>query len=128
MNLVQVTTSDELVSKLRRGRLRSVADVKSGSKLTLPIPVFVINSSTPVFSLVLKMSTEDDDIVAGAQKLSLKCPLAYTRIITPARSAQCVHSQCFDALNWYTMMEQTTTWTCPVCEKVLAVEDMIVDG
>ena len=25
-------------------------------------------------------------------------------------------------------MEQTTTWMCPVCEKVLNVEDLIVDG
>lgn len=25
-------------------------------------------------------------------------------------------------------MEQTTTWMCPVCEKVLNPEDLIVDG
>lgn len=50
------------------------------------------------------------------------------RISTPCRSIQCVHAQCFDAMSWYSVMEQTTTWLCPVCEKVLNTEDLIVDG
>ena len=50
------------------------------------------------------------------------------RISTPCRSSHCVHSQCFDAYSWYSVMEQTTTWMCPVCENVLNVDDLIVDG
>lgn len=89
---------------------------------------------------------EDDDIVAGPQKTSLKCPvssfathaaygperlaiqLSYARISTPCRSSHCVHVQCFDALSWYSVNEQTTTWSCPVCEKSINHEDLIVDG
>lgn len=77
--------------------------------------------------------------------MSLKCPvshtvftlyfqiqpklqLSYMRINTPCRSALCVHSQCFDAMSWFSVMEQTTTYMCPVCEKVLNHDDLIVDG
>ena len=89
---------------------------------------------------------DDDEIIAGEQKMSLKCPvspidvdpeggpdpfgeqLSYARISLPARSKKCVHPQCFDATSWYSMMEQTTTWLCPICEKVLEPEELILDG
>ena len=89
---------------------------------------------------------DDDEIIAGEQKMSLKCPvshrhclrgmmphplgeqLSYARISHPARSKKCVHPQCFDATSWYIMMEQTTTWLCPICEKVLEPEELILDG
>ncbi|KAJ3750483.1 PINIT domain-containing protein [Lentinula detonsa] len=77
----------------------------------------------------LQTSTfEDDDIVAGPQKVSLKCPLTLARINTPCRSSKCVHVQCFDATSWFSVNEQTTTWLCPVCEKTLDVNDLIMDG
>ena len=31
-------------------------------------------------------------------------------------------------MSWYAVMEQTTTWLCPVCEKVLNPDDLIIDG
>ncbi|TFK57063.1 hypothetical protein OE88DRAFT_1744009 [Heliocybe sulcata] len=105
--LVETTTVEQLVDRLQKGKYRSRADI------------------------VMKMkqdSSEDDDIVAGAQKMSLKCPLSYMRIQTPTRSTLCVHPQCFDATSWFSMMEQTTTWLCPVCERVLNVDELIVDG
>ncbi|CCL99022.1 uncharacterized protein FIBRA_01031 [Fibroporia radiculosa] len=105
--LVEVTTVDQLIDRLKKGKFRSSQDI--------------LNKMTQAVS-------GDDDIVAGHQKMSLKCPLSYMRISTPCRSSHCVHSQCFDALSWFSLMEQTTTWLCPVCEKVLNVEDLIVDG
>ncbi|KAJ7932449.1 PINIT domain-containing protein [Mycena leptocephala] len=72
--------------------------------------------------------TVDEDIVAGPQKMSLKCPLSYMRVNTPCRSRKCTHSQCFDATSWFSVMEQTTTWLCPVCERTLDPKDLIIDG
>jgi len=54
--------------------------------------------------------------------------LTFVRITTPCRSSKCVHPQCFDATSWFTMMEQTTTWLCPVCERTLDHKDLIIDG
>ncbi|KAF7312843.1 hypothetical protein MKEN_00968300 [Mycena kentingensis (nom. inval.)] len=72
--------------------------------------------------------TADEDIIAGTLKLSLKCPLSFARIAVPSRSRKCTHAQCFDAHSWYAVMEQTTTWLCPVCENALNWHDLIVDG
>jgi len=94
-----------------------VADVKTRYK-----------SSEEIHQQMLQATTDDDDIVAGPQKMSLKCPLSFVRIETPTRSSKCVHSQCFDAMSWFSVMEQTTTWLCPVCEKLLDCKDLIVDG
>lgn len=105
--LVETTSVEQLIDRLKKGKYRSKQEI---------------------MSKMAQAAIADDDIVAGHQKMSLKCPLSYMRIVTPCRSSQCVHSQCFDALSWFSMMEQTTTWLCPVCEKVLNVEDLIVDG
>ncbi|KAF9015110.1 PINIT domain-containing protein [Cyathus striatus] len=105
--LVQSTGVDELVKKLKDTRYRSGKEIKDKMIASL---------------------AEDDDIIAGPQKMSLKCPLSFMRVNTPCRSSKCVHSQCFDAMSWYSVMEQTTTWLCPVCEHTLDYKDLIVDG
>jgi len=54
--------------------------------------------------------------------------LSYMRVNVPCRSRKCTHSQCFDATSWFSVMEQTTTWLCPVCERTLDCNDLIIDG
>ncbi|KAH9081901.1 PINIT domain-containing protein [Lactarius deliciosus] len=106
--LVQVTTVNQLIERVKKGKFRSREDVLA--------------------QRAQAAKDEDEDIVAGPQKTTLKCPLSYGRIATPCRSSQCVHVQCFDALSWYSVNEQTTTWSCPVCEKPINHEELIVDG
>ncbi|CAE7100993.1 unnamed protein product [Rhizoctonia solani] len=104
--LVEVTTVEEVVARLKAGKQRSKEDVLISMR---------------------KAAQIDADIEAGPQKMSLKCPASYIRINTPCRSSACVHPQCFDAENWFSMMEQTTTWACPVCDKILNTEELIID-
>ncbi|KAG9044124.1 SUMO ligase siz1 [Tulasnella sp. UAMH 9824] len=107
VNLVKATSPDQLVERLRKGKYK------------------------PKEEILLKMRQnvdDDDEIEAGPQKLSLKCPLSYTRIEIPIRSSACPHPSCFDASSWYGMMEVTTTWQCPICEKTLNLDEMMVDG
>ncbi|KAF7970527.1 hypothetical protein HWV62_23777 [Athelia sp. TMB] len=79
VSLVEVTGVDELVQKVKKGKYKSTADVLA--------------------KMVASIS-DDDDIVAGPQKMSLKCPytdaykvadtimqLSYMRITTPCRSS-----------------------------------------
>ncbi|KDR84933.1 hypothetical protein GALMADRAFT_149463 [Galerina marginata CBS 339.88] len=105
--LVEATTIDALVTNLRGQHLWTAQDVRQR---------------------MIQAMSEDDDIIAGPQRMSLKCPLTFVRITTPCRSSKCVHPQCFDATSWFTMMEQTTTWLCPVCERMLDHRDLIMDG
>ncbi|KAG5724654.1 E3 SUMO-protein ligase pli1 [Termitomyces sp. T112] len=105
--LVEANSVDWLVSNLKTQKYKSSQEIRQR---------------------MLASMSEDDDIIAGPQKMSLKCPLSYMRVNTPCRSSVCVHSQCFDATSWFSVMEQTTTWLCPVCERVLNSKELIVDG
>ncbi|ESK97922.1 miz zinc finger protein [Moniliophthora roreri MCA 2997] len=105
--MVEVTTVDSLVNDLKRTKFKSGDEVRRQLQASVQ---------------------EDEDIIAGPQKMSLKCPLSFMRVNTPCRSSKCVHSQCFDATSWFSVMEQTTTYLCPVCERVLDWKDLIIDG
>ncbi|GJJ13896.1 hypothetical protein Clacol_008153 [Clathrus columnatus] len=105
--LVEVKTVEQLVENLKKGKYKTEADIRAK---------------------MVQDTVIDDDIIAGSQKMSLKCPLTCARVNIPCRSSQCPHAQCFDATSWFSMMEQITTWLCPVCDKTLNVDELIIDG
>jgi len=70
---------------------------------------------------------EDTDIVATSSIMSLKCPLSTLRIDIPCRSSICTHNQCFDANSFLQLQEQAPTWTCPVCNKAVQFDHLLVD-
>ncbi|KAJ7101987.1 PINIT domain-containing protein [Mycena epipterygia] len=107
VQLVKTQSVSALVDQLRTTRFISGAEIRRQMEAAMP---------------------DDDDIIAGSLKMSLKCPLSFMRISMPCRSAKCTHSQCFDATSWYSVMQQTTTWLCPVCENVLDWRELIIDG
>ncbi|KAJ7092675.1 PINIT domain-containing protein [Mycena epipterygia] len=107
VQLVETVNVESLVQELKKTGYKSSHDIRRE---------------------MISSMTIDEDIVAGPQKMSLKCPLSYMRVSTPCRSRKCTHSQCFDATSWFSVMEQTTTWLCPVCERTLDCKDLIVDG
>jgi hypothetical protein len=72
---------------------------------------------------------DDDDIEMSSFDLTLKDPLAYTRISLPCRSVSCRHNQCFDCEVFLMSNEQTPTWTCPICNIPINDEgSIVVDG
>ncbi|CCH41279.1 E3 SUMO-protein ligase [Wickerhamomyces ciferrii] len=70
---------------------------------------------------------DDDDIQEVSTRLSLKCPLSFTRFKYPAKSIACKHVPCFDALSFIYLQEQASTWTCPVCSIPVKVKDIAID-
>ncbi|KAI8636232.1 PINIT domain-containing protein [Parasitella parasitica] len=76
----------------------------------------------------LQQTQEEDEIIMESETLSIKDPLAFTRIRIPTRSRGCKHLQCFDANVFLTMNEQTPTWSCPVCfRRIEDWEELFVD-
>lgn len=69
----------------------------------------------------------DEDVMTSASAISLKDPVVFSRIKTPIRSTKCKHLQCFDAEMFFTMMEQTPTWLCPVCNSKLNNDEIAID-
>lgn len=76
----------------------------------------------------MKRAADDDDIEVGEVTINLKCPLSYTRLVTPCRSAVCSHIQCFDALSFFSINEQTPAWQCPICIKSINPKTLFLDG
>jgi E3 SUMO-protein ligase PIAS1 len=74
--LVEVTGVDELVDRLKKGKFVSKEDILVKSE----------SDSCYICCRVLKICevrrglSEDDDIVAGQQKMSLKCPVRFMTV------------------------------------------------
>ncbi|KAI9844097.1 MAG: SUMO ligase siz1 [Sclerophora amabilis] len=105
INLVKQHSVDELVRKLRLGRL--------------------ISKEKVINEMVTR--AQDADIVATSTVMSLKCPLSTLRMDLPCRSTLCLHNQCFDAASFLQLQEQGPTWTCPICNKIISFEVLVVD-
>ncbi|KAI8977516.1 PINIT domain-containing protein [Mycotypha africana] len=104
--IVQKTSVNELIKQMKEER--------------------VISKDTVLEKL--KQTQQDSEIIMESETLSMKDPLAFTRIVTPIRSKACHHLQCFDASVYLTMNEQTPTWTCPVCYRAIEkFQDLFVD-
>lgn len=105
VNMAQKKSIDSMVSEIRRGRTISKEQVLRE----------------------MRTKADDPDIVATSSVLSLKDPVAYTRIVTPCRSIGCNHNQCFDAACFLQLQEQAPTWTCPICNKAAPWENLVLD-
>ncbi|KAG5673872.1 hypothetical protein PVAND_003882 [Polypedilum vanderplanki] len=82
-------------------------------------------------STLIKEKLKDDadnEIATTMLRASLICPLAKTRMKTPFRSLSCKHVQCFDGLSYLQMNERHPKWTCPVCNKEITYESLVIDG
>ena len=75
----------------------------------------------------MNKANADPDIAATSSKMSLKDPVAITRITVPVRSTVCQHNQCFDGRVFMQLQEQAPTWQCPICTKTISFESLCVD-
>ena len=55
------------------------------------------------------------------------CPLTNTEIDKAARGVQCLHHQCFDLRSFIERGLTTENWVCPVCGKIITIEDIRYD-
>ena len=60
---------------------------------------------------------DDDDIITTSTVLTLQCPISCTRMKYPAKTEECKHIQCFDALWFLHSQSQVPTWQCPICQR-----------
>ncbi|XP_024530538.1 E4 SUMO-protein ligase PIAL2 isoform X1 [Selaginella moellendorffii] len=72
-------------------------------------------------------SQADDDLMEGASKVSLCCPISRQRIATPVKGLACKHLQCFDFKNYTEMNTKRPSWRCPYCNVVVTLQDLRID-
>lgn len=69
---------------------------------------------------VIQFLTDPDGLTVSSMKVSLRCPLALTRIATPVKGRKCQHVQCFDLSNFLEYSRRSSKFDCPVCNKPTA--------
>ncbi|PHH62421.1 hypothetical protein CDD81_7140 [Ophiocordyceps australis] len=75
----------------------------------------------------INKKSQDADVVATSQVLSLKCPLSCMRLDVPCRGLACNHIQCFDATSYLQLQEQGPQWLCPICNRPASFDQLAVD-
>ncbi|KAF5460619.1 hypothetical protein F2P56_020476 [Juglans regia] len=69
----------------------------------------------------------DSDIIEGPSRISLHCPISYTRIKTPVKGRSCRHLQCFDFDNFVDINSRRPSWRCPHCNQHVCYEEIHID-
>ncbi|XP_011022613.1 PREDICTED: E3 SUMO-protein ligase SIZ2-like isoform X2 [Populus euphratica] len=69
----------------------------------------------------------DSDIIEGPSRISLNCPISYTRIRTPVKGHSCRHLQCFDFSNFVDINTRRPSWRCPHCNQHVCYTDIRID-
>ena len=75
----------------------------------------------------IAFENNDDDVVCGDVKISLRCPLSIIRINIPIRGSNCNHPQCIDLNSFLQYSHQFGNWQCPVCLKALKYDELVID-
>lgn len=108
IHLVKKVNCDELTGKIKSKGIKSSEFTKS--------------------IIMDKLRDEDTEIATTFLRASLQCPLGKMRLRSPGRSINCVHIQCFDLNFFIQMNEKKPTWLCPICDKKIAFDSLVVDG
>lgn len=72
--LVETTTVEQLIDRLKKGKYRSSQEILAKSTLLILLVIL----APPLHMLhrtVVQVANVDDDIIADRQKMSLKCPV-----------------------------------------------------
>ncbi|KAI9174880.1 hypothetical protein LWI28_024056 [Acer negundo] len=75
----------------------------------------------------ITIQDSDSDLIEGPSRISLSCPISYTRIRTPVKGHSCKHLQCFDFSNFVEINSRRPSWRCPHCNQHVCYTDIRVD-
>ncbi|CAN1178286.1 E4 SUMO-protein ligase PIAL2 [Linum perenne] len=73
------------------------------------------------------LSEQDFDIIEGPSRISLNCPISFSRIKIPVKGNLCKHLQCFDFGNYVEINSKRPSWRCPHCNQNVSYADICVD-
>ncbi|XP_051119482.1 E4 SUMO-protein ligase PIAL2 isoform X2 [Andrographis paniculata] len=74
-----------------------------------------------------KAVDSDSDILEGASRISLICPISHQRIVTPVKGHLCNHMQCFDYNSYVEINSRKPSWRCPCCNQHACFTEIRID-
>ncbi|KAJ0559207.1 putative Zinc finger, MIZ-type, Zinc finger, RING/FYVE/PHD-type [Helianthus annuus] len=76
---------------------------------------------------IAAQSDPDNEIIEGPSRVSLKCPISFSRIKIPVKGHSCNHLQCFDFNNYMGINSRRPLWRCPHCSQSVCFLDIRID-
>ena len=118
-----------------------VTSTRSVDDLIHSVRRSTFEESTAANRLVLKvlheryMELQSNDLLIAStfegDIISTRCPLTLSAISTPVRGMHCLHLQCFDLAAYvdvnHKMRNVEKRWKCPVCNRIVKPEELVVD-
>ncbi|CAL1140520.1 unnamed protein product [Cladocopium goreaui] len=105
---------------------------KAPRRLCLEVPRQEAPEARAKLLTLLRNSEEDGLEFVASRQLSLLCPVALARVERPARGRRCRHLRCFGLAAYcrsnYGMAAFNNRWSCPVCNKRVRPEELLIDG
>ncbi|XBW36579.1 hypothetical protein QEN19_002154 [Hanseniaspora menglaensis] len=83
-----------------------------------------IDKPTTILKAQQILNEDDEELQMETMRMSLQCPISYSRMKFPVRSRFCNHIQCFDAQWYLEAQRQVPLWECPVCQVKLNLTDI----
>ncbi|CAL9186334.1 unnamed protein product [Musa hybrid cultivar] len=93
------------------------------SKVTTPCSTRMDDYVHPV----IENLASDSDIIEGASRITLNCPISFKRIKTPVKGHLCKHHQCFDYDSFMEINSCKPSWRCPSCSTPTSCIDLRID-
>jgi hypothetical protein len=138
MNTINITLEDDHLTGYAMCLVRT--ETKTANQLADETPPLeedeardrVMRLLGDYYSSAVADDEEEDEITCViSNKLKLRCPLSFERVVIPVRGDKCAHLQCF-GLGAYLesnmkMRAVNNRWTCPVCTNSLKPSDLRVD-
>ncbi|XP_065045932.1 E4 SUMO-protein ligase PIAL2-like [Musa acuminata AAA Group] len=93
------------------------------SKVTTPCSTRMDDYVHPV----IEKLASDSDIIEGASRITLNCPISFKRIKTPVKGHLCKHHQCFDYDSFMEINSCKPSWRCPSCSTPTSCIDLRID-
>ncbi|KAL3645653.1 hypothetical protein CASFOL_010833 [Castilleja foliolosa] len=69
----------------------------------------------------------DSEVIVGASRISLNCPISFRKIKIPVKGHSCKHIQCFDFDNYVDINSRRPSWRCPHCNQHVCFTDIRID-
>jgi len=136
MNNIVIRITDEYVAGYALALVRTHA--RTAKQISAEIPMCGEEAARHRVNSMLADTwsvgdNEEEEITCViSNKLKLRCPLSFERVVIPVRGENCMHLQCF-GLGAYLesnmkMRALNNRWTCPVCGNILKPGDLRIDG
>ncbi|XP_059441979.1 E4 SUMO-protein ligase PIAL2-like [Corylus avellana] len=127
----QFPTNVTPILKYGTNLLQAVGQFNGHYVIVVAFMSVISSSETPVLHdyvlPVVAAVDSDPDIVEGPSRISLHCPISYTRIKTPVKGHSCKHLQCFDFSNYLDINSRRPSWRCPHCNQYVCYLDICLD-